>query len=117
MRGATLLCVALFAVASCGGGGGDGGDAATPAPTAAADATATATAAPEPTAVPARRGVRLRRVGTFDAPVYVTSPPGDRARQFVVEQGGRVLVIRDGRRLGTPFLDIGDQVTAGGEVT
>jgi glucose/arabinose dehydrogenase len=59
--------------------------------------------------------VRLRRVGTFDAPLYVTSPPGDRSRQFVVEQGGRVLVIRDGRRLGTPFLDIGGQVTAGGE--
>jgi glucose/arabinose dehydrogenase len=114
MRGATVLCVALFAVASCGGGGDDGGgSAATPTPS--ADATATATAQPEPTAVPARRGVRLRRIGTFDAPVYVTSPPGDRARQFVVEQGGRVFVIRGGRRLGTPFLDISGQVTAGGE--
>jgi glucose/arabinose dehydrogenase len=117
MRGATVFCVALFAVASCGGGGGDdgggGGTAATPAPT--AGATATATPQPDPTAVPARRGVRLRRVGTFDAPVFVTSPPGDRARQFVVEQGGRVIVIRDGRRLGTPFLDISGQVTAGGE--
>jgi glucose/arabinose dehydrogenase len=103
----------LFAVASCGGGGDDGGSAATPTPT-AAPAT-TATPEPEPTAVPARRGVRLRRVGSFDAPLFVTSPPGDRARQFVVEQGGRVMVLRNGRRLGTPFLDISDQVTAGGE--
>ena len=59
--------------------------------------------------------MRLRKVGDFDAPVYLTSPPGDRARQFVVEQGGRVMVVRDGRKLGTPFLDIRGQVTAGGE--
>ena len=59
--------------------------------------------------------MRLRKVADFDEPVYVTSPPGDRARQFVVEQGGRVMVVRDGRKLRTPFLDIGDQVTAGGE--
>ena len=26
--------------------------------------------------------------------------------QFVVEQGGRIMVVRDGRKLGTPFLDI-----------
>src|SRR5688572_30803738 len=109
-RAAAVLSIALFAVASCGGGGDDSdGRAATPTPT----GTATATPEPEQTAVPARRGVRLRRVGTFDSPVFVTAPPGDRARQFVVEQGGRVLVMRNGRRLDTPFLDIRDQVTAG----
>jgi glucose/arabinose dehydrogenase len=113
-RAVAVLCVALFAVASCGGGGDDGGRGAA-TPTATAAPATTATPEPEPTAVPARRAVRLQRVGTFDAPVYVTSPPGDRARQFVVEQGGRVMVLRDGRRLGTPFLDISDQVTAGGE--
>jgi glucose/arabinose dehydrogenase len=47
--------------------------------------------------------------------VFVTSPPGDRSRQFVVEQAGRVMVIRGGRKLGTPFLDIRGQVTAGSE--
>jgi glucose/arabinose dehydrogenase len=114
-RAVAGLCVTLFAVTSCGGGGDDGaeGRAATPTPTSAPPE---ATAAPEPTAVPVRRRpARLQRVGTFDAPVFVTSPPGDRSRQFVVEQGGRVLVVRDGRRLGTPFLDISGQVTAGGE--
>ena len=35
--------------------------------------------------------------------------------QFVVEQGGRIMVVRDGRKLGTPFLDISSQVTSGGE--
>jgi glucose/arabinose dehydrogenase len=59
--------------------------------------------------------VRLKRIGEFDAPVFLTSPPGDRSRQFVVEQAGRVMVVRNGRKLGTPFLDIRDQVTAGGE--
>jgi glucose/arabinose dehydrogenase len=59
--------------------------------------------------------VRLKKLADFDAPVYLASPPGDSRRQFVVEQGGRVMVVRDGRKLGTPFLDIRDQVTAGGE--
>jgi glucose/arabinose dehydrogenase len=102
----TLLAVA---VAACGGSGdADGGQTAPDggAPAATPEATATPSAA---------RGVRLRKVADFDAPLYLTSPPGDRARQFVVEQGGRVMVVRDGRKLGTPFLDIRGQVTAGGE--
>ncbi len=40
-----------------------------------------------PDASTARMGVRLVRVGTFDNPVYVTAPPNDRRRLFVVEQG------------------------------
>jgi glucose/arabinose dehydrogenase len=112
MAGRTRVGVALFvlvAAASCGGGDGGDGRAATPTP-------AATEAAPESPAAPSRaRGVRLQRVGSFDAPLYVTSPPGDRSREFVVEQGGRVMVMRDGRKLGTPFLDIREQVTSGGE--
>jgi glucose/arabinose dehydrogenase len=59
--------------------------------------------------------VRLVPIGRFDQPLYVTSPPGDRRRQFVVEQGGRIFVIRGGRRLAEPFLDIRSQVLSGGE--
>ena len=40
------------------------------------------------------RGVRLAAVGRFDAPLYVTSPPGDERRVFVVQQGGRIMVVR-----------------------
>lgn len=47
-------------------------------------------------------------------PLYLTTPPGD-ARLFVVEQAGRVLIIEDGQPLGTPFLDISDRVSSGGE--
>ena len=60
-------------------------------------------------------GVRLAPIGRFDQPLYVTSPPGDRRRQFVVEQGGRIFVVRGGRRVGRPFLDIRSQVLSGGE--
>jgi glucose/arabinose dehydrogenase len=59
--------------------------------------------------------LRLRRVGTFRSPVYVTSPPGDRRRLFVVEQGGRVMIRRDGRTLSRPFLDLTGRISAGGE--
>jgi glucose/arabinose dehydrogenase len=61
------------------------------------------------------RGVRLVPVGRFDEPLFVTAPPGDRRRQFVVEQGGRIRVVRGGRKLARPFLDISGQVQAGGE--
>jgi glucose/arabinose dehydrogenase len=96
-----------------GCGGSDGGSAARATPTAT---TTQAPAEPTATATPAqRRGVRLVRIGTFNAPVFVTAPRGDRRVQFVVEQGGRIMVVRSGRKLATPFLDISGQVTSGGE--
>jgi hypothetical protein len=66
---------------------------------------------------PARRrgGVRLTRIGRFDAPVYVTQAPGDPTRLFVVEQEGRIRVVRNGRTVTAPFLDISDRVVSGGE--
>lgn len=48
------------------------------------------------------------------APLYLTAPAGD-PRLFVVEQPGRIRVIRDGRLLPEPFLDITDKVGYGGE--
>ena len=60
-------------------------------------------------------GLRLVRVGTFDSPTYVTAPPGDRRRVFVVEQPGRIRVVRNGRVLRRPFLDISAGVSSGGE--
>ena len=63
----------------------------------------------------AGRGVRLVKVGDFQAPLYVTAPPGDKRRLFVVEQAGRIVVVRGGKPLAQPFLDIRSKVTAGGE--
>jgi glucose/arabinose dehydrogenase len=54
-------------------------------------------------------------VGTFNAPMYVTSPPGDTTRLFVVERAGVIRLIRDGTPLGAPVLDIAPQVSTDGE--
>jgi glucose/arabinose dehydrogenase len=104
-RGArlTLTLVALLtlsAPAACG---------STPAERPERTATGPATVSATST------GLGLTRVGTYDAPVFVTQPPGDRRRLFVVEQGGRIMVRRDGRTLAQPFLDIRSRVLAGGE--
>ncbi|MBI3448737.1 MAG: PQQ-dependent sugar dehydrogenase [Acidobacteria bacterium] len=39
-------------------------------------------------------------------PLFVTSIPGDNSRIFVLEQGGRIRVLRGASLLPTPFLDI-----------
>lgn len=42
----------------------------------------------------------------FQRPLFVTSPPADTSRVFVVEQDGRIRIVKDGVLLATPFLDI-----------
>jgi len=60
-------------------------------------------------------GIALRPVATrLEAPLYLTAPPGD-PRLFIVEQPGRVRVVRDGRLLPKPFLDLSAKVSYGGE--
>jgi glucose/arabinose dehydrogenase len=63
----------------------------------------------------ARKGVALKRVGRFREPVYVAGAPGFPRLLFVVEQEGRVRVLRGGRRVRGAFLDIRGLVQAGGE--
>jgi glucose/arabinose dehydrogenase len=63
----------------------------------------------------AAQRLRLKRIGRFDGPLYVTSPPGDRRRTFVVEQAGRIRVMVNGKRARRPFLDISGLVKSGGE--
>jgi glucose/arabinose dehydrogenase len=60
-------------------------------------------------------GVALKEIGSFDAPVYVTGAPGFPKLLFVVEQPGRIVVMRNGHRLRKPFLDLRDVVNYGGE--
>ncbi len=47
-------------------------------------------------------------------PVHLTAPAGD-DRLFVVEQEGRIRVVRDGTLLEAAFLDLREEVTSGGE--
>lgn len=50
-----------------------------------------------------------------NSPIYVTAPPGDTSRLFVVERGGRIRVAVDGVMRDTPFLDISSRVQTTGE--
>jgi glucose/arabinose dehydrogenase len=54
-------------------------------------------------------------VGGLDSPVDVAVRPGDPDALYVVEQGGRIMVVRDGALRDEPFLDVAERVTAGGE--
>lgn len=60
-------------------------------------------------------GVALKKIGSFEAPVFVTGAPGSPQLLFVVEQPGRIVVLRNGHRLHKPFLDLRGQVSYGGE--
>jgi glucose/arabinose dehydrogenase len=63
----------------------------------------------------AAAALTLEPVGSFNSPTYVTSPPGDASRLFVVERSGVIRVIRDGAPLATPVLDIAPEVSANDE--
>jgi len=56
-------------------------------------------------------GLRLEYVGKFGYPVNVASPPGDRARQFVVQQSGKINVVKNGQVLDQPFLDLSGSIS------
>jgi glucose/arabinose dehydrogenase len=94
-----VLAVAIAAVAGCGGGGG----------------TRSTASAPKQHAVKAATGVKLKKVGSFDSPIFVTAPRGDTHRLFVVERAGRIRVVKDGKKLARPFLDISSDVRTDSE--
>jgi hypothetical protein len=53
------------------------------------------------------------KVGDFDSPIFVTSPPGDPQRIFVVEKGGQIELLDGLAR--KQFVDIGTKIVDGGE--
>lgn len=92
----SLICVLAVAllVAACGGGGGD-------------------------TSNPTGVSLRLERIDAalgLNFPIFLTAPPGDMARLFVVEKEGLIKIVDKGTRalIGT-FLDISALVSKGGE--
>jgi hypothetical protein len=54
-------------------------------------------------------------LGTFDHPLYIAVAPGYPRLLFVVEQPGRIQVLRNEQPLADPFLDITDIVAFHGE--
>ena len=66
--------------------------------------------------LPPATGLTLEQLpGTFSQPLYVTAPPGDLSRIFVVEKTGRVRVVRNDVLLARAFLDLRTAVSTDGE--
>lgn len=100
------------AAGGIGGGAAENGEGASPAQS---GATASAVPAKAARAGSGRGGVRLVEIGRFDQPVFLTSAPGNADLTFIVEQPGRVRVMRGNRVLRRPFLNISGRVQEGGE--
>ena len=68
-------------------------------------------------AVPTAKAADAKAVliDTFDKPLYIASAPGAPRLLFVVEQTGRIQVLRDEVRLDHPFLNLSDIVSTGTE--
>ena len=55
-------------------------------------------------------GFVLHKIADFDRPDYVAHPPGSKKLVLVVEKAGTIRVVRRGRKLARPFLNIGSRV-------
>lgn len=88
--GLTFLALPLLALAACGDGGGSSNPTV---PTLGLDTVLTGLSHPD----------------------FVTAPPGDRTRLFIVQRTGQVLIRKNGAVLPTPFLDISGEVSTGSE--
>lgn len=62
-------------------------------------------------------GIEVAATGLSD-PLFVTAPPGDENRLFVVEQGGLIKIIdlNNNTVLATPFLNISTRIATGSEL-
>jgi glucose/arabinose dehydrogenase len=66
--------------------------------------------------LPQGSGARLQQVvAGLTFPVYLTAPPGDLTRLFIVEKAGSIRIVKNGTLLPTAFLDISPQVANVGE--
>ncbi len=64
--------------------------------------------------VPADSGARLAAVPVvsgLEKPTHVTAPPLDTHRLFVVEQTGRIRLLKDGTLMPQPFLDVAGKIS------
>jgi glucose/arabinose dehydrogenase len=105
--------VLLTAVAILAGCGDD--EAATTAPPEAAPPAEAERGGERPPVGDGRGSVRLVELGEFEAPLYVAQPPGEGNDLYVVEKGGRIVLVDDGEPLEQPFLDLSGEVSTGSE--
>ena len=101
-RVSTALVAFLVMLAMVACDGGSDSPATTPTPPAPADGTAAFQ-------------VTLEKVASgFAKPLYLVEPPDGSGRLFVVEQAGKIRILKDGAIASQPFLDAGSLITTGG---
>ena len=76
--------------------------------------TATTTTGATSTTLPVSLDLQTVVTG-LSFPLYLTAPPSDSNRLFIVEKVGTIQIIKNGTLLGTPFLDISSLVSTGSE--
>ena len=65
---------------------------------------------------PGTAAIRLQEVASgLDFPLFLTAPPADNNRLFIVEKTGRIRIVRNGSVLPVPFLDLSGKVSNGSE--
>ena len=102
------LVLAAGPLSACGGEDGPGpSPMPTPTPPAACAAGSPVSGIPTLSA--------RRVVSGLSQPLDLQSVPEDPERLYVVEQGGRIRVVRNGQLQPAPFLDISVQLSSGGE--
>ena len=103
-----LGALVVLLQAACGGSDTSPAAPATPSPaTGSCPAGAVVSGTPDLTLTTIASGLQ--------SPLDLQSAPGDRARLFVVEQAGRIRILRGGTLVAAPFLDIVARVGSGGE--
>ena len=102
--------LALLALADLGACGGDSATTPTPGPSAPTSSCAAGTPV---SGIPALQAQLV--VSGLQSPLDLQSVPGDAERLYVVEQGGRIRVVRGGQLQASPFLDIAGRLSSGGE--
>jgi glucose/arabinose dehydrogenase len=132
---APLALVVAVALAGCGpdvatrtsppaSSASAGGSVGSPAPTATPSGRPDVQSAPATSGAPAAGSsfepthvaVTLERVADgLTAPLAIANAGDGTGRLFVVQQGGQIVIVRDGRIVEPAFLDIADRITSGGE--
>ncbi len=117
-----LACAALLSGAGCTGGQTGGGPRSTGSgvtPSASIEPTSTpSTTTPEATGTVALSALKIKLepvVTGLSKPLYVTGAADGSRRLFVVEQTGRIRVVRDGTVSSGAFLDVSKLISTGGE--
>ncbi|MEP6753083.1 MAG: PQQ-dependent sugar dehydrogenase [Candidatus Dormiibacterota bacterium] len=121
MRNVALVLAGAFLITSCAGSSPTS-QASPPPSLTPTQASPTPTVTPSPVlATPTsasadNRAFKFTKVaGSLQSPVYVTGAGDGSGRLFIVEQVGLIRVMKSGRLLPTPFLDIRSLVASGGE--